>query len=317
MTEQQKPFVGIDVSKARLDIAVRPSRAFRQCSNAPESFSELVARLRTIDPALIVLEASGGLETAVTAALAEAHLPVVVVNPRQVRDFAKATGALAKTDALDAHVLAHFAEAVRPKVRALPSGQLAELDALADRRAQLVKMQSAEQNRLASAPTCVRADIQAHLDWLAERIDASNKELRRLIESSPAWRAEDELLQSMNSVGPVLSAVLISAVPELGTLSNRRISTLIGLAPLNRDSGQHRGKRKIFGGRAQVRSALYMPTRNAVRFNPVIKALYDRLNAAGKPEKVAMTACMHKMLVILNSMVKTNTYWHPPGVAQS
>jgi transposase len=316
MTEQQTTFVGIDVSKARLDIAVRPGGRYWHCPNTPERFPELIAQLRAIAPTLIVLEASGGLETALAAALAEAELPLAVVNPRQVRDFAKATGTLAKTDALDAHVLAHFAEAVRPAGRPLPPAPLAALDALADRRAQLVKMQSAEQNRLASAPPCVRPDIQAHLDWLAQRIDITNRELRRLIESRPGWRAKDDLLQSMAGVGPVLSVVLIAAVPELGTLNNRQIAKLIGLAPLNRDSGKHRGKRRIFGGRAQVRSTMYMPARAAVRFNPVIKALYERLKAAGKPENVAITACMRKMLVILNSMVKSNTHWHQTAVPQ-
>jgi len=315
MTEQHPTFIGIDVSKARLDIAVRPGGQYWHCPNAPEHFPALTAQLREIGPTLIVLEATGGLETALAAALAQADLPLAVVNPRQVRDFAKATGKLAKTDAIDAHVLAHFAEAVRPQSRPLPSAQLAELDALADRRAQLVKMQTAEQNRLASAPACVRADIQAHLDWLAQRIDQSNQDLRRLIESSPAWRAKDDLLQSMTGVGPVLAATLIAAVPELGSLNQRQIAKLVGLAPLNHDSGQHRGKRMVFGGRGQVRALMYMPARNAARFNPTIKALYERLKAAGKPDKVAITACMRKMLVILNAMVKTNTHWAPPAAA--
>lgn len=315
MTEQPTTFIGIDVAKARLDIAVRPGGRYWHCPNAPEHFSALTAQLRESGPTLIVLEATGGLETALAAALAQADLPLAVVNPRQVRDFAKATGKLAKTDAIDAHVLAHFAEAVRPQARPLPSAQLAELDALADRRAQLVKMQTAEQNRLGSAPACVRADIQAHLDWLAQRIAQSNQDLRRLVESSPAWRAKDDLLQSMTGVGPVLAATLIAAVPELGTLNHRQIAKLVGLAPLNNDSGRQRGKRMIFGGRSQVRALMYMPARNAARFNPTIKALYERLKAAGKPDKVAITACMRKMLVILNAMVKTNTHWEQPAAA--
>lgn len=317
MTEAHTLFVGIDVSKARLDIAVRPGQRYWHCPNTLEGIAALIQPLRELAPMRIVLEASGGLETALAAALAAAELPLAVVNPRQVRDFAKATGTLAKTDALDAQVLAHFAEAIRPPVRALASSELAELDALADRRAQLVRMHAAEQNRLASAPACVHPDIQAHLAWLQARIDNANTDLRKRIEASAVWRAKDDLLQSMSGVGPVLSALLIAAVPELGSVNNRQIAKLIGLAPLNRDSGKHRGTRRIFGGRAQVRSALYMPTRAAIRFNPFIKALYERLKGAGKPEKVAVTACMRKMLIVLNAMVRTNTPWQPPTAART
>jgi len=309
MTDHAPQFVGIDVSKDRLDIAVRPMGNYWQCPNAAKQFPDLMARLRTLAPKLIVLEASGGLHVPVSAALAEAGLPLAVVNPRQVRDFAKATGTLAKTDALDARVLAHFAEAVRPEARPLPSAQTLQLDALMTRRRQLVAMQSAEQNRLASAPACVHPDIEAHLRWLAQRIDDTDKALRTLIENSPAWRAKDELLQSMCGIGPVSAGTLLAALPELGTLSNRKIAKLVGLAPLNRDSGRMRGKRTIGGGRADVRTALYMPTRSAVRFNPALRVFYQRLKHAGKPEKVAMTACMRKLLTILNTMLKTNTHW--------
>jgi transposase len=309
MTESIAQFVGIDVSKQSLDIAVRPAGTYWQCPNKPERFPELLARLQGIAPALIVIEASGGLHLPVTAALAEAALPIAVLNPRQVRDFAKATGTLAKTDAIDARVLAHFAEAVRPEVRPLPSAQALELDALMSRRRQLVAMHTSELNRLSSSPACVHPDIEAHLRWLEQRIERTDKELRSLIENSPLWRAKDDLMQSMCGIGPATSATLIAALPELGILNNRQIAKLAGLAPLNRDSGTMRGQRRIQGGRGDVRTALYMPTRCAVRFNPVLRDFYQRLKRAGKPEKVAMTACMRKLLVILNTMLKTNTSW--------
>lgn len=269
----------------------------------------MLARLQGIAPVLIVIEASGGLHLSVTAALAEAALPIAVLNPRQVRDFAKATGTLAKTDAIDARVLTHFAEAVRPEVRPLPSAQALELDALMTRRRQLVAMHTSELNRLSSSPVCVHPDIEAHLRWLEQRIERTDKELRSLIENSPLWRAKDDLMQSMCGIGPATSATLIAALPELGILNNRQIAKLAGLAPLNRDSGTMRGQRRIQGGRGDVRTALYMPTRCAVRFNPVLRDFYQRLKCAGKPEKVAMTACMRKLLVILNTMLKTNTSW--------
>jgi len=302
-------FVGIDVSKERLDTALRPSSERWATPNEARGISTLCRRLQPLAPALIVLEATGGLELPVVGALAAAGLPVVVVNPRQVRDFAKATGQLAKTDILDAAVLAHFAEAVRPPVRPLPDAATQALDALLTRRRQLLDMRTAEQNRLGSAPQPVRKEIQAHLTWLDRRLAHLDTELGRTIRESPVWRAQDDLLQSVPGVGPVLARTLLAGVPELGTLNRKQIAALIGVAPLNRDSGTKRGRRSVSGGRASVRAVLYMGALTASRCNPVIQAFYARLRAAGKATKVALTACMHKLLLILNAMVKHQTPW--------
>lgn len=302
-------FVGIDVSKVQLDVAIRPTDDRWPVSNDEPGITILVERLRTIQPALIVLEATGGLEVPVAGALAEAGLPVVVVNPRHARDFAKATGRLAKTDPLDAQGLAHFAEAVRPTPRPLPDAQAQALSALLTRRRQLVQMLTAERRRLQSAPQRIRADIQAHITWLERRLARTDDDLAAAIRSSPLWRAKDEILQSMPGVGPVLSRTLVAEVPELGLLNRQKIAALIGVAPFNCDSGTLRGKRVVWGGRAHVRAVLYMSTLSAVRHNPVLKAFYDRLRAAGKAAKVALTASMRKLLTILNAMIKHHTYW--------
>jgi transposase len=302
-------FVGIDVSKAQLDVALRPTEERWPVSQDEPGIALLVERLRTIQPALIVLEATGGLEVPVAGALAEAGLPVVVVNPRHARDFAKATGRLAKTDPLDAQGLAHFAEAVRPTPRPLPDAQAQALSALLTRRRQLVQMLTAEQRRLQSAPHRIRADIQAHISWLERRLARTDEDLAAAIRSSPLWRAKDKILQSMPGVGPVLSRTLVAEVPELGLLNRQEIAALIGVAPFNCDSGTLRGKRVIWGGRAHVRAVLYMSTLSAVRHNPVLKTFYERLRAAGKAAKVALTASMRKLLTILNAMVKHRTCW--------
>lgn len=302
-------FVGIDVAKAELEIALRPTTEGWGVANDDPGIATLVARLQAIQPALIVLEATGGLEVPVTAALAAAGLPVVVVNPRQARDFAKATGRLAKTDALDAHGLAHFAEAVRPTPRPLPDAQSQVLRAQLARRRQLLDRLTAEKNRLSSAPRSIQADIQAHIAWLERRLADLNDDVNKAIRASPVWRERDDLLQSTPGVGPVLSRTLVADLPELGSLSRQQIAALVGVAPLNRDSGTLRGQRTVWGGRAHVRAALYMSTLVAVRYNPVLQTFYERLRRAGKPPKVALTACMRKLLTLLNAMVKHRTPW--------
>jgi len=308
-------WVGIDVSKARLDVALGAAGELLSVANETRAIAGLVARLVELAPALLVLEASGGLETALVAELGAAQLPVVVVNPRQVRDFARATGQLAKTDALDARMLALFAERIRPELRRLPSEQERELKALVARRRELVEMITAERNRLGSAPKLLRKEITAHIRWLEGRLKERDRDLDRMLRSSPLWREREDLLRAVPGVGPVLCATLLADLPELGALSRREIAKLVGVAPLNRDSGTLRGRRTVWGGRARVRAALYMATLVAVRFNPVLKAFYLRLRGAGKPAKVALTAAMRKLLTILNAMLKQRSPWRPPCVA--
>ena len=269
----------------------------------------MVEWVQSFFPRLIVLEATGGLEKAAVCVLAVQGLPVVVVNPRQVRDFARSKGILAKTDKIDAGVIAQFAEAIRPEVRPLKTEEAQKLDALLSRRRQILQMLTAEKNRLQSAPVWVRKDIQKHIRWLQKNLDPLNQDLDRMVKESPIWRVKDEILQSAKGVGPVLSVTLISQLPELGTLKGKKIAALVGVAPLNRDSGKFRGRRSIWGGRAEVRSVLLMATRIAIRFNPVIRAFFERLQKAGKVRKVAETACMRKLLTILNAMLKNNTCW--------
>lgn len=302
-------YVGIDVAKEKLDLAVRPGGEASSFRNDEAGMAELVGWLLARNPALVVLEATGGYESNLASALTVARLPVVVVNPRQVRDFAKATGQLAKTDAIDAAVLARFAEVVRPEVRPLPDEQTAELSALLRRRRQLVEMLTAEGNRLGLATKRVRSSIEQHIAWLKMQLKDVDTDLHRTIRSSPAWREKDDLLQSVTGVGKVLSLTLLAELPELGVLNRRKIAALVGVAPLNFDSGKFRGRRGTWGGRAQIRPVLYMAAVVSARHNPVIRALYSRLIGAGKPPKVALTACMRKLLVILNAMVRTNTQW--------
>ena len=302
-------FVGIDVSKTQLDIEIRPSAEKQSFANDKVGIKALVKRLTKIQPTLIVLEATGGYERQVTRALVSSELPVVVVNPRQVRDFAKATGQLAKTDSIDAGVLAHFAEAVRPQMRPLPDAVTLELRALTARRRQILAMITAERNRQAMTSKAVSKRIDAHIGWLEQELDRANQDLDRSIEQSPIWRENDELLRSTPSIGPVTSRSLLAELPELGTLDRKQISALVGIAPFNRDSGSLKGRRSIWGGRAAVRCALYMATLVATRRNTVIRDFYTRLMAKGKPFKVALVACMHKLLTILNSMIKHKTRW--------
>ncbi len=308
-TETPQNFVGIDISKDSLDIATRPIGASWTVDHDARGVATLLDHLQALCPTLIVLEATGGLEVFLTAELAAAGLPVVVVNPRQVRDFAKATGKLAKTDQIDAKVLAHFAEAVRPPPRPLPDASTQALSALITRRRQIVQMLVAEKNRLGSAPKPVRTDIQKHILWLERQLARLDEDLTNTIRQSPIWREKEDLLQSAPGIGPVISRTLLADLPELGTLNGKQIAALVGVAPLNHDSGKGRGKRITWGGRASVRCALYMSTLTAVRYNPVIKAFYERLQEVGKPKKVALTACMRKLLIILNAMLKHRTPW--------
>jgi transposase len=308
-------FVGIDVSKDHLDVHVRPTgEAFRAAADEP-GVAAVVARVAAAGPAAVVLEATGGYEAPLAAALAAAGLPVAVVNPRQARRFAEATGRLAKTDRLDAAALAHFAEAVRPEARPLPDAATQALAALVARRRQLLEMRTAEQNRLPLAAGAVARDIRAHVAWLDRRIAAAGRDLAAAVEASPAWRARDDLLQSVPGVGPVVSRTLLAELPELGSLSGRRVAALAGVAPVARDSGRRAGARRIAGGRAGVRSGLYMACLSAVRHNPVPRAFYARLRAAGKAVKVAQVAAMRKLLVILNAMVRDHRRWDPAAIA--
>jgi transposase len=305
----QDCFIGLDVSKDTLEVAVRPTDERKTFANQEDGLSLMIGFIKPFSPRLIVLEATGGLEKAAVCACAVAGLPVVVVNPRQVRDFAKAKGILAKTDQIDAGVIAQFAEAIRPEIRPLKTEEAQKLDALLSRRRQISQMITAEKNRLQSAPVWTRKDIQKHIDWLQKDLDQFNQDLDRMVKESPIWRAKDELLQSVKGVGPVLSVTLISQLPELGNLKGKKIAALVGVAPLNRDSGKFRGRRTIWGGRAEVRSVLLMATRIAIRFNPVIRAFFEHLKKAGKIRKVAETACMRKLLMILNARMKNNTHW--------
>lgn len=302
--------VGIDVSKQQLDIALRPGRRY-SVPNNEAGVASVLADLKTVSLTLVVLEATGGLELPLTSALALAGLPVVVVNPRQVRDFAKATGQLAKTDAIDAQVLARFAEVIRPEPRSLPDEQTQALAALVTRRQQLIEMLTAEKNRLASARRTIRKNLRSHIAWLERALEQADNDLAETIRQSPVWCEKEALLRSVPGIGPVLTTTLLANLPELGTLTHKQIAALVGVAPLNRDSGTLRGRRTVWGGRARVRTALYMAAIVAARFNPIIRGFYQRLCAAGKAKKVALVACMRKLLVIVNSMLKHQTPWNP------
>ncbi len=306
-------YAGVDVSKARLDVFERPTGERWSVPNEEADIGALVVgRLEKANPALVVLEATGGFERPVAAALAAAGIPVAVVNPRQARDFARATGKLAKTDSIDAEVLAHFAEAVRPTPKAVPDEEARELSAILARRRQLVEMLTAEKNRLhATTAKPVKKRIEAHIRWLEKELKRTDKDLDEAIRDSPTWRENEELLRSVPGVGPILARTLLAELPELGSaeLTGKQLAALVGVAPLNRDSGTLRGRRTVWGGRAQVREPLYMAALAAARYNPTIKEFYERLVGAGKPKKVALVACMRKLLTILNSMLKHRTSW--------
>lgn len=301
-------FVGIDISKEHLDIAVRPSGATARF--AREELDAVVAFVQQARPALVVMEATGGLEQTVAAALGAASVPVAVVNPRQVRDFAKALGKLAKTDALDAAVLARFGELLRPQPRPLPDAQTRELEALVVRRRQLLEMLVAEKNRLSSCHAkSMRKSLEKHIEWLKQQLKDVDKDIGTIVRNSPLWREKDELLRSVPGIGPVSSSSILAELGELGTLNRRQIAALVGVAPLNHDSGTMRGKRTIWGGRASMRAVLYMATLVATKHNAVIRGFYQRLLAAGKAKKVALVACMRKLLTILNAMMRTGQAW--------
>ena len=307
--------IGIDVSKAYLDCWVHPTGRAWRVDYTDAALTQLVQELTELQPGRIIVEATGGLETRLVSELGAAGLPVVVVNPRQVREFARATGRLAKTDRLDAQVLAQFGATLRPPVRPLPGAEQRELRALATRRRQLVAMQTQERNRRRQMPARVAAQIDAHLTLLREQVAELDRELAGLLQDNAVWRARAKLLRSIPSVGPVLTATLLAELPELGRANHREIAALAGVAPYNRDSGQWRGKRTVWGGRRQLRAALYMATLSATRYNPVIRACYTRLCAAGKAPKVALTACMRKLLTICNAIIKSNTPWQAPIAA--
>ncbi len=304
-----RPYIGIDVSKDVLDIAEHPRRQTRSFSNNDTGIREAVTYLKKLTPVLVVMEATGGLEMSLAAALGAVEIPVAVVNPRQIRDYARSMGKLAKTDTIDAQVMADFANAVHPEPRPLSDGQTQELKDILTRRAQLNEMITAEKNRLYRAHKPVRSHIEAHIAWLEQELDNMNSSMKRFIEESPIWREKDNLLQSVPGVGPILSSTLLAELPELGTLDRKKIAALVGVAPLNRDSGKFRGKRTVWGGRAKVRAVLYMSTMVATRRNSVIRSFYERLLTIGKAKKAAIIACMRKLLTILNSMMKHRTPW--------
>jgi transposase len=303
-------FVGIDVAKHRLEVHVRPAGEGFALDHGEEEVAALVARLAALEPMLVVLEATGGLEVRLAAALAAAGLPVAVVNPRQVRAFARATGRLAKTDRLDARAIAHSAEAVRPPVRPLPDEATRHLGALVARRRQLLEMLTAERNRRQAAAPALHGRIDAHLRWLEEALAEIERDLDAAVRASPLWRAKEELLRSVPGIGNVSARTLLAELPELGSLTRRQAAALVGVAPVSRDSGQMRGRRTVWGGRARLRACLYMAAVAAARgSNPMIAGFYRRLRLAGKPAKLALTACMRKLVVTLNAMLRTNTAW--------
>lgn len=305
-------FVGLDVAKAHVDVAVRPSGEQWRAATDEAGIAQLVARLRSLQPTLVVAEATGGFERAAIAALAAVGLPVVVANPRQVRAFARATGQLAKTDQLDAGILALFAERVRPAPRPLPDAAAQLLDAVLTRRRQLLEMLVAEKNRLGFAPRPLHRGIRQHIRWLERQLDDVTAELAAQIEHSPVGRAKDDLLQRVPGIGPIVSVTLRGELPELGTLTHKQIAALVGVAPLARDSGTLRGTRMVWGGRASVRTALYMAALCGRRWNPQLRRFDERLRTAGKPKKVALIACARKLLTILNAMLRDHACWASP-----
>ena len=309
MTDSAEIYVGIDVSKAQLDVAVHQPPSHWQADTTDVGIAELVKRLHALNPTLIVLEATGGFELRLVAELAASKLPVVVTNPRRVRNFARSTGKLAKTDKLDAKMLAHFAAALRPEPRPLPSDQEDQLTALLTRRRQIIDMLTVEKNRLQTVRATMRPDIEDHITWLAQKLDALDTEIDQFIQGSALWQEKATLLKSVPGVGRITTSTLLAMLPELGALNRQEIAALVGVAPVNKDSGRKQGKRRIFGGRAAVRSVLYMAALSAKKHNPKIKKFYEHLLQQGKEKKVALTACMRKLLVILNAMLRTKQVW--------
>lgn len=308
-TPELELFVGIDVSKHSLAMGVRPSGEVVEMTHDAAGIDGILDRLTLLRPALIVIEATGGLETQLAACLAGAYHPVVVVNPRQVRDYARATGQLAKTDRIDALVLADFARAVRPQPRTLKDEVTRHLDELVTRRRQLIDMRVQESQRLSHSSPAVRQDLKHHIAWLDRRIGQIDSDLTAQLHKSDAWRVKDDLLRSIPGVGPTLCVTVLAKLPEIGTLDRKAIAKLVGVAPLADDSGKHHGARRTWGGRADVRAVLYMATVSALRCNPVIRDFAQRLKQAGKTPKVVIVACMHKLLTIMNAIVRNNTSW--------
>ena len=306
---ENKTYVGIDVSKNTLDLALHGELKTRNFTNDQPGIEKIVKLLKSLSPTLVVLEATGNYEFPIVAELGVGGVPTVVVNPRQIRDFARSAGVLAKTDILDARIIAWFAAAMQPAPRPIPEMEAQDLGAIIARRRQVVEMLTAEKNRLGNALKAVKPRIRAHIVWLEKELDDINASLRQKVKDSPVWQENDKILQSVPGVGPTLSTTLLAELPELGNLNRKQVAALVGVAPLNRDSGTMRGKRTSWGGRKTVRKALYMATLTATRFNPLIKRFYERLCTAGKVKKVAITACMHKLLTVLNAMSKNRSCW--------
>ncbi len=315
MTLEEKLYIGVDISQENLDMAAYPSGQIWQYKNNKSGIAKIITKLKLLKPTLIVMEATGGLEIPLKDASDEAGLAVAVVNPKRIRDHGRSMGILAKTDKLDAKVMAHFAAKIEPPAQPARDKAERELDSLITRRVQLNDMLTAERNRLRqNLESSVKTDIEEHIAWLDAKIKSLDKEVRRRIQQNPTFKAKSDLYQSMKGVGNIFSSTLIAKLPELGRLNQREIAALVGLAPLNKDSGKLRGRRMIQGGRAMVRKVSYMPVLSAIRFNPAIRDLYQRLIARGKLQKVALVACMHKMITILNSMAKNNTPWRCDNV---
>jgi len=310
--EKEKIYAGIDISKERLDVSLYPEDNCQTFSYDEKGMTAITEYLSKVHPAIVVLEATGGYETLIAASLSTAGIAVALTNPRQIRDFAKATGRLAKTDSIDARVIAHFAAAIKPLPKPVSDDQAQEFKDMLMRRRQIIEMITAEKNRLGKARGSVKKHIEAHIQWLQKELDDISHRLSEIVKSSPIWREKDDMLRSIPGVGPVLSLTLLADLPELGKLNRRQISALVGVAPFNRDSGLMRGKRTVWGGRSKVRAALYMSTLVATRYNPVIRAFYLRLCTAGKAKKVALTACMRKLLTIINAIIRTRTTWAAP-----
>jgi transposase len=312
MNTEDRPYVGVDVSKERLDIGVEREGEEWQAGNDAVGICATAARLVQLRPALVVVESTGGLETALVAELCTRQVPVVLVNPGRVREFAKSLGLLAKTDKLDAHLLARFGRAAELEPTVMATAEVQHLSSLMGRRRQLIEIQTIERNHALSTPLWLQPHLQEHLAWLEQEIGQLNQEIQQAIQTSPVFKAKEEILRTAKGVGPITSAILLSDLPELGQLNRKKIAALVGVAPFNNDSGRRRGPRRIKGGRSAVRTVLYMAAVVAARFNPVIKKFYDRLVAAGKKKKVALTACMRKLLTILNAMIRDMTPWRAP-----
>lgn len=307
---ERKNFIGVDVSKNTLDVAVHDDNRHWSFGNSPAGIEKAIETIKKFKPELVVLEATGSYEIPFAAAVGIAGMPVVVANPRQIRDFAKSAGILAKTDRIDAKVMARFGEAMKPMPRAMPDEMTREFAELVTRRRQIIGMITTEKNRLEHVIKAVRQNIQSHIEYLEKDLADIDRDLKQKVQDSPMWREKDKLLQSVPGVGPTLSATIIAQLPELGCLNRKQIAALVGVAPLNRDSGTLRGRRTSWGGRRQIRNAFYMATLAASRYNPVIKGFYTRLLNSGKAKKVALTACMRKLLTILNAMLKHQISWN-------